>query len=94
MALTFSGALAGLTAKASLILVRPVLRRQSELPAGFVVSPRLAGGWVLDFRAHVLPEDMGPHEHDDEYEAQRRPQSQTDIGPDRDGDRAAEWSET
>lgn len=62
VALTFSGALAGLTAKASLALVRPVLRRQSELPTGFVVSDRLAGGWVLDLRAHALPEDMGKHD--------------------------------
>lgn len=58
VALTFAGPLAGMTAKAPLSVVKPVLRRQSELPVGFVFSPRLAAGWALDLRAHALPEDI------------------------------------
>lgn len=59
IALTFSGPLAGLSARAPNSVVRPVIRRQSELPAGFTVSPELATGWVLDLRQHALPEDLG-----------------------------------
>lgn len=57
--LTFLGPLAGLVANVSLDIVRPVLRRQAELPAGFTVSPQITTGWVLDLRRHVLPEDCG-----------------------------------
>lgn len=55
--LSFSGPLIGLIAEAPLDIARPVLRRQSELPAGFVVSPEITTGWVLDLRQHALPED-------------------------------------
>ena len=58
-ALLVGDALAGLTARAPLTIARPVLRRQAELPEGFVVSPSLASGWVLDLRGHALPEDIG-----------------------------------
>lgn len=57
--LTFSGPLAGHIASVSLEIARPVLRRQAELPAGFVVSPEITTGWVLDLRRHALPEDSG-----------------------------------
>ena len=57
--LSFSGPLAGLTALAPDFVARPAIRRQSELPAGFVVSPEIAIGWVLDLRKCALPEDMG-----------------------------------
>ncbi|WP_430311119.1 N-6 DNA methylase [Pseudomonas sp. PONIH3] len=60
--LSFSGPLIGLIAEASLDIARPVLRRQSELPAGFVVSPEITTGWVLDLRQHALPEDRGVDE--------------------------------
>ncbi|MGZ5198782.1 MAG: N-6 DNA methylase [Telluria sp.] len=56
--LTFAGPLAGLSATAGLDLVKPALRRQSELPEGFVVSPAAAKGWALDLRRHVLPKDL------------------------------------
>lgn len=56
--LSFSGPLAGLTAWVPDSLARPVIRRQSELPAGFAVSPELATGWALDLRQHALPEDL------------------------------------
>ena len=59
IALSFSGPLAGLTARAPDSVVRPVIRRQSELPAGFTVSPDLATGWALDLRQFALPEDLG-----------------------------------
>lgn len=55
--LSFSGPLIGLVAEAPLEIARPVLRRQSELPTGFVVSPEITTGWVLDLRQHALPED-------------------------------------
>ncbi len=58
VALSFAGPLAGLSATVPLGLARPVLRRQSELPTGFVVSPQFIPGWVLDLRRHALPEDM------------------------------------
>jgi hypothetical protein len=58
IALSFSGPLAGLTARAPDSVVRPVIRRQSELPAGFTVSPDFATGWALDLRQHALPEDL------------------------------------
>lgn len=58
VALSFSGPLAGLTARAPLAIAKPVLRRQSELPHGFVVSPSTARGWALDLRAHALPEEI------------------------------------
>ncbi len=57
--LSFSGPLAGLSAKTSLDIAKPVLRRQSELPDGFVVKPANATGWVLDLRGHALPQDIG-----------------------------------
>ena len=57
--LSFSGPLAGWVARAPDTVARPVIRRQSELPAGFVVSPELATGWALDLRQHALPEDLG-----------------------------------
>ena len=59
VALAFAGPLAGLTAKTTVTFAQPVLRRQSELPEGFVVSPTRASGWALDLRGHALPEDMG-----------------------------------
>lgn len=59
IALSFSGPLAGLTARAPERVARPVIRRQSELPKGFTVSPDLATGWALDLRQHALPEDLG-----------------------------------
>lgn len=55
--LSFSGPLIGLVAEAPLKIARPVLRRQSELPNGFIVSPEITTGWVLDLRQHALPED-------------------------------------
>lgn len=57
--LSFSGPLAGLVARAPNSIARPVIRRQSELPAGFTVSPDCATGWALDLRQHALPEDLG-----------------------------------
>ncbi len=62
IALSFSGPLAGWAALAPDSVARPVIRRQSELPAGFVVSPELATGWALDLRQHALPEDLGEAE--------------------------------
>jgi hypothetical protein len=59
IALSFSGPLAGLVAKAPDSVARPVIRRQSELPAGFAVSPEHATGWVLDLRQYALQEDLG-----------------------------------
>lgn len=59
IALSFSGPLAGLVARVPDGVARPVIRRQSELPAGFAVSPELATGWALDLRKHALPEDLG-----------------------------------
>lgn len=55
--LSFSGPLTGHVAEAPFEIARPVLRRQSELPTGFVVSPEITTGWVLDLRQHALPED-------------------------------------
>lgn len=57
--LSFSGPLAGLSAKAPFDIAKPALRRQSELPDGFVVSPASAKGWALDLRGHALPKDLG-----------------------------------
>jgi len=57
--LSFTGVLAGHRAVAPVSIVRPVLRRQSELPQGFVVSPAATIGWVLDLRGHALFEDIG-----------------------------------
>jgi tRNA G10 N-methylase Trm11 len=57
--LSMSGPLYGLTARVPIGIARPVLRRQSELAEGFVVSPDNTKGWVLDLRKHALPEDMG-----------------------------------
>ncbi|MEX5575929.1 N-6 DNA methylase [Pseudomonas lijiangensis] len=57
--LSFSGSMAGLRANAPLSIARPVLRRQSELTKGFVISPQDARGWALDLRGHALPEDIG-----------------------------------
>lgn len=59
IALSFSGPLAGLAARAPNSVARPVIRRQSELPSGFTVSPDLATSWALDLRGHALPEDIG-----------------------------------
>jgi tRNA G10 N-methylase Trm11 len=58
VALSFSGPLAGLVARAPCSVVRPVIRRQSELPAGFTVLPDFATGWALDLRQYPLPEDL------------------------------------
>ncbi|TPG23471.1 N-6 DNA methylase [Variovorax guangxiensis] len=58
--LSFTGPLDGLATTAPLAIARPVLRRQSELPVGFVVSPDTATSWALDLRGHALPEDMAP----------------------------------
>lgn len=57
--LSFTGILAGHRALAPATIVRPALRRQSELPEGFTVSPATAKSWVLDLRGHALPEDIG-----------------------------------
>lgn len=57
--LSFSGPLAGLVARVPESVVRPVIRKQSDLPAGFVISPELATGWALDLRRYALPEDLG-----------------------------------
>lgn len=58
--LSFFGPLAGLSAKAPLSIAKPVLRRQSELPDGYVVSSSTTNGWALDLRSYALPEDMEP----------------------------------
>ncbi|WP_215889827.1 hypothetical protein [Acidithiobacillus ferrooxidans] len=58
VALTFSGPLSGLTAKAPSSIAKPVLRRQSELPDGFAVSSATTRGYALNLRGHALPEDM------------------------------------
>ncbi|HBO6814853.1 N-6 DNA methylase [Pseudomonas aeruginosa] len=57
--LSFVGSLAGVKASVPTSIARPVLRRQSELPEGFVVSPVTATGWALDLRGHALPDDIG-----------------------------------
>ncbi|WCM19768.1 SAM-dependent methyltransferase [Paraburkholderia bryophila] len=57
--LSFSGPLVGLSAKVPVAIAKPALRRQSELPAGFVVSAANVKGWALDLRGHALPNDMG-----------------------------------
>lgn len=57
--LSFSGPLAGVFAKAPLTIARPALRRQSELPKGFVVSPASTKGWALDLRHYAMPQDIG-----------------------------------
>lgn len=59
IALSFSGPLAGLVVRVPDSVVRPVVRRQSELPACFTVSPDFATGWALDLRQYALPEDLG-----------------------------------
>lgn len=56
--LSFSGPLEGLRAEVPPSVVRPSLRRQSELPSGFVFSEAIAKGWVLDLRGHALTEDL------------------------------------
>lgn len=56
--LTFSGPLSGLTVKAPSSIAKPALRRQSELPRGFVVSPAMTIGYALDLRGHALPDDL------------------------------------
>lgn len=58
--LSFSGPLSGLTAIAPPGIARPALRRQSELPEGFLVSSDTSTGWALDLRGHALAEDMAP----------------------------------
>jgi len=58
VALTFSGPLSGLTAKAPSSIAKPVLRRQSELPDSFAVSSATTRGYALDLRGHALPEDI------------------------------------
>ncbi len=57
--LSFSGPLAGHTAIAPMGIVKPVLRRQSELPGGYAVMAENARGWALDLRRHTLAEDVG-----------------------------------
>lgn len=66
--LRFTGVLSGLTAVVAPDLVKPVLRRQAELPAGYVISPSALQGWVLDLRRSILPEegkaaDPNAHSH-------------------------------
>lgn len=56
--LTFGSTLGGVQAKVPLCIARSVLRRQSELPAGFTVAPSTTYGWVLDLRRHALREDI------------------------------------
>lgn len=56
--LSFKGPLAGLIAKSPLPIARSVLRRQSELPDGFVVSSATVKGWALDLRGYALPQDI------------------------------------
>jgi hypothetical protein len=56
--LSFSGPLSGRTAVAAVGVVKPVLRRQAELPSGYVVQADHATGWALDLRRHALTEDM------------------------------------
>ncbi|MCA8238559.1 N-6 DNA methylase [Burkholderia cenocepacia] len=68
--LSFSGPLVGLRANAPLTIAKPALRRQSELPAGFVVSAARAKGWALDLRGHALPSDIGG---DDFFSAPYKP---------------------
>ncbi|TXH00731.1 MAG: SAM-dependent methyltransferase [Rhodocyclaceae bacterium] len=36
----------------------PAIRKQGDLPSGFVVEPETAPGRVLDLRRHALPEDI------------------------------------
>lgn len=36
----------------------PVVRRQGDLPQGFIVSEEMTSGRVLDLRRHALPEDI------------------------------------
>lgn len=56
--LSFSGPLTGHTAIAPMEIAKPVLRRQSELPAGYVVTAEHVRGWALDLRRHALAEDV------------------------------------
>ena len=60
--LSFLGPLSGLKARSSINIVKPTLRRQSELPNGFVISPSDAKSWTLDLRNYVLPEDIGDND--------------------------------
>lgn len=59
VSLVFGGPLAGNQARAPLGIARPVLRKQSELPEGFTITSSSTPGWILDFRRHSLPEDVG-----------------------------------
>lgn len=59
VSLSFSGPLTGHTAIAPIGIAKPVLRRQSELPAGYIVRAEHARGWALDLRRHALAEDVG-----------------------------------
>ncbi|CQI89187.1 Modification methylase Eco57IB [Yersinia rohdei] len=65
--LSFLGSLAGLKAKVPLIITKPVMRRQSELPHGFVVSPANAKSWVLDLRGYTLHEDIETGDLNSQY---------------------------
>jgi len=55
--LSFAGPLAGHSAMAPVGVARPVLRKQAELPDGFVVKSANTKGWAVDLRRHALPED-------------------------------------
>lgn len=70
VSLFFSGPLTGHTAIAPTGIAKPVLRRQSELPAGYAVRAEHTRGWALDLRRHALAEDVAtedlisaPYEH-------------------------------
>lgn len=56
--LKFSGPLSGLTAKVPSNIIKSVVRRQSDLPNSFAVSPETTKGYALDLRGYVLPDDM------------------------------------
>ena len=59
VSLAFGGPLSGLRAEAPSSIARPALRKQSELPDGYVFKASESRGWALDLRRHVLPEDLG-----------------------------------
>lgn len=57
--LTFGGPLSGLRADAPPTIARAALRKQSELPDGYMVKVSEARGRAIDLRRHALPEDLG-----------------------------------
>ena len=50
----------GATCPATPEIAHPVVRKQSDLPSGYVVRPETTAGRVLDLREHALPEDISP----------------------------------